>query len=476
MQQKTEKDALNESVSESDQCCGTGGGCCATAKDAPEQCSTKEETTTIIQDEHALEHCYYEVTNDLLSKPNALVDIIQSEGNPPTVVFCNSPSEADFVEVMLKKHAIAAAKLIGHVPFGRVAGAAAQARDGELTALVVTDVSARELDVRNFQVIVNYSVHEDPEIYIHRISPENGIGSLKKVVSIISPLDFGNFHYLKKILQYNFVKAEPPSKDKIYEAQAQKFIKEALDGAHLKDERTQKIVETVLHSEHRDAVLALFCHKTLNAALAPSAQPDQSRDDERPARDDGFRDGGRRDRRGSDRGRGDRGRDYRREGYDRSDREYPERDRFERDNRDNYEGDRRDSAEAPRYERREYTPPKRDVRLYLGHGKTQGFSEAELAKLTEAACGLGADQLKRFSLRDYYSFVDIAEEQAEAVLSGLQSAKREDGTAVFARKATVLTATREQSDDGDPAPKNDNGNDGDFEGEEAVEAGQSIEE
>ncbi len=90
-----------------------------------------------------MEHIYYEVGTSLLAKPQALCDLVEYEAGSTCVVFCNSPSDADFADVILKKRGIASLKLIGYVPQIKLSKAIQQLENGEITALVLTDVAAR---------------------------------------------------------------------------------------------------------------------------------------------------------------------------------------------------------------------------------------------------------------------------------------------------------------------------------------------
>ena len=174
-----------------------------------EKVAAKEVAKEVVSKE--VVHTYYEVDNDLLSKPKALISLLATAGEGlSTVVFCNSPSEADLVEVMLKKEGFVCEKLIGHVPFANVTKAIQQMKDGKLSVVILTDVAARELDVTSINTVVNYSVHEDPEIYLHRITGFEGECALSSVITLVSSIDFANFHYLKKIVEFEMVKGELP--------------------------------------------------------------------------------------------------------------------------------------------------------------------------------------------------------------------------------------------------------------------------
>jgi len=120
------------------------------------QSTSKEEQKGDTSSEPSqVSHKYFEVESELLSKPNAMCDIILAQGLPPTVVFCSSPSEADMVEVMLSKRGLTAQKVIGNLPYSRVAQIAQEVLDGTKSALVITDVAANDLEVNNFGLVIN---------------------------------------------------------------------------------------------------------------------------------------------------------------------------------------------------------------------------------------------------------------------------------------------------------------------------------
>ncbi len=403
------------------------------SQDEKQQQENQENQTNEGTDEHVIQHVYFEVGNDLLSKPNALSDLIQANGYPPCLIFCNSPSEADLVDVILKKHGIAAVKLIGHVPYNRISQALNQLNKREVTGVIVTDIAARELDPGAFEVIINYAIHEDPEIYIHRMTPHERSSKTQKIFSLVSPLDFGNFHYLKKVVDFEFDKGALPSAEEIARGESAKLFNAAKAVNYLEDEKIRQFVATITASPDRDALIAYLLHNTL--VVLPERESklrtEEHEDDGRERRDR------RQDRRGGDRGeRGDRGDRGERGGRDRR-----RQDRFERGG--NY-GEPQDN-----YERRESTPPKRDVRFYLGQGLNHGLTDELFRKTVETEAGVSAEQLKRLSIRDNYAFVDFDEEGADEIAEKLEALEIPGVGRLFIRRATTINVPREREEGAD---------------------------
>jgi superfamily II DNA/RNA helicase len=363
-----------------------------------------------------VKHVFYEVENDLLSKPNALSSILHATNKPKTVVFCNTPSEADMVDVMLGKADIKTEKLIGNVPHSKLIQSCSAIADGSIQALIVTDVAASQLESEEFDLVVNYSIHEDPEIYIHRSS---GLENEKKsltVASLVSPLDFGNFHYLKKVVDFEIEKAELASSEELKQLRLEAFVNKAATSETTLNEEQTEILEKIKAHPEQEKILSFLLQKVL--VDLPEAESKMNKKGPRGKY--------------SKEDRGNRN--------DSRDRDSRNRDSRNRDSRN----DKRDSND--RYERREQdrTPPKKDVRFYIGHGKEEGFNEEVLNKLIQKNCSELNAEIKRISVRDLYTFADFDAEISEGLLEKLSNTECL-GKSFVCYHATKITRPKEES-------------------------------
>ena len=394
------------------------------------------------------EHYCIELNNELAAKPNALCDLIDAQDTGATVVFCNSPSDADLTEVMLRKRGISARKLIGFVPPAKVESSTAALESGEASALVVTDISARDMTVRNVGLLVNYSIHTDPDIYLQRTAIAEEGSTPLKVVSLVSPIDIPNFFNLKKLLGLAINKIELPNKDEILKKKVHALGVKAQENAALHDERIKALAALVSQDEHKDDLLALLVHNTFD--VLPAALAESARAKEAPEREEFFDGGHRGDRyeRGARRDRrGRRGsRDFEGgEGYD-----------SYHDGGVGYGGSSYESEDAAQNSeggrgRRRHTdddfeprvPPARDIRLYIGHGANDGLDQAGVVQLITSTCRLTPEQVKRAISRALYSFVDVPETMADGVVAALSEATLPSGAKVFVKRAVTITSPRE---------------------------------
>lgn len=450
---------------------------------------------------HSMEHIYYEVGTSLLAKPQALCDLVEFEAGHTCVVFCNSPSDADFADVILKKRGISSLKLIGYVPQIKLSKAIQQLQKKEVTVLVLTDVAARGVPLEEFDVVINYSVPADPEVYFQRFIAE-GETKTKRVLSLVSAMDITNFHFLKKLGKAEFVQAEPPTAAQIFAGKFTQLRDQAVERAEAGEPALTELVDKVLADDKSREIVSFLLNNTLTvipalrAATAPAREErsdfeeDEFEDDSsQPDFDKLERGGGRRggrDRResrgGRDRG-GDRDRGARGDRGDRGNRgggrgrfqdefgadedRQPSflsedegngagrrgrggRDRGERSDRGG-RGERGErSLQDGREGRRQRQPRKpmvvdKEARLYVGAGSNQGLSEEALKEQVAASCGVGAEEIHRISVRGAYSFVDVPEKVADQVVEKLSEAETpgSKGGKYFVKKAVTLSIPRE---------------------------------
>ena len=107
----------------------------------------------------------------------------------------------------------------------------------------------------------------------------------------------------------------------------------------------------------------------------------------------------------------------------------------------------------------------RDVRIYVGTGAKEGLSEDKFRELLSQHAGGTSDKVKRFSQRECYSFVDVAEEAADEVVEKLGELDYQ-GNKLLLKKAVTINVPRpvEQMDresdmDSDRGGEMDNGAD-----------------
>jgi len=161
-------------------------------------------------DKPKIEHIAYKVDGGVTSKVNALCTLFTEQKTASAIVFCNTKSETTLVEAFLKRRGFDASKINSDLSQKEREAVLASLRAGELKFLIATDVAARGIDIKELELVVNYTLHDEPEVYVHRTGRTGRAGATGKAISLIGPHDFGSFYNLKRHLKIDFLEMKAP--------------------------------------------------------------------------------------------------------------------------------------------------------------------------------------------------------------------------------------------------------------------------
>ena len=167
--------------------------------------ATEEEKATI-------EHLYVEVSGEVTAKAAALCDVIEMQKPTSAIIFCNTKSDTELAEVYLKRRGIVAMRINSDLTQKQRDAVIGKMRSGELKFLIGTDVAARGLDIEHIDLVINYTLDNSTETYVHRTGRTGRAGRSGKAISIVGPQDFTAFYALRKLGTINFNKLELPAR------------------------------------------------------------------------------------------------------------------------------------------------------------------------------------------------------------------------------------------------------------------------
>jgi ATP-dependent RNA helicase RhlE len=114
-----------------------------------------------------------------------LVEQLQEADCGPTLVFVRTKRGADRLVKRLRSHKIEAVAMHGDKSQRQRERALARFEDGDVEALVATDVAARGIDVEGVTHVINYDTPEDRDAYVHRIGRTGRAGNRGTGVSFV---------------------------------------------------------------------------------------------------------------------------------------------------------------------------------------------------------------------------------------------------------------------------------------------------
>jgi len=177
---------------------------------------TKTKLTTNLTDQ-----IYFEVLRK--DKFEALCRIIDIESDFFGIVFCRTRGDVDEVVARLLARGYAADALHGEISQGQREKTLAKFRKQHITILVATDVAARGIDVNNLTHVINFSIPQNPEAYIHRIGRTGRAGNQGTAITFITPAEFRKLGFIKKVANADIRKEDVPNVTDIIKARKTKI-------------------------------------------------------------------------------------------------------------------------------------------------------------------------------------------------------------------------------------------------------------
>ncbi len=168
---------------------------------------------------------YFEVRES--DKFDALTRIIDVENEFYGIVFCRTKVGVDDIVSRLNDRGYAADGLHGDISQAQREKILRSFKKKKVNILVATDVAARGIDVNNLTHVINYSLPQDSESYVHRIGRTGRAGNQGTAITFISSSEYRQFGYMKKEIKADIKKVPLPTVADIIEAKRKK-IKEDL--------------------------------------------------------------------------------------------------------------------------------------------------------------------------------------------------------------------------------------------------------
>ncbi len=143
----------------------------------------EEDTATAL-----IEQSFYETQfDDQQEKLETLLSILAEHQPETAIVFCNMKITVDEIVPYLKHEGVTAEGLHGDLEQSDRDKVMVKLRNKSIRVLVATDVAARGIDITALDLVVNYDIPKQEEIYVHRIGRTGRAGKSGIATSILLP-------------------------------------------------------------------------------------------------------------------------------------------------------------------------------------------------------------------------------------------------------------------------------------------------
>lgn len=142
----------------------------------------------------------YLVTTD--EKKALLYNIIARQNLERVIVFCNRRDETRRLTEFLRDYGVNCAMISGEITQQKRIHALEDIRAGRIRVLVATDVAGRGLHIEGVSHVINYTLPNDPEDYVHRIGRTGRAGALGTSISFACEEDSFYLPDIETLLGY----------------------------------------------------------------------------------------------------------------------------------------------------------------------------------------------------------------------------------------------------------------------------------
>ena len=140
------------------------------------------------------------------------------------LVFCRTKMQSDEVGRMLIDRGYNAEVIHGDLAQKQRELILHKLREKLISILVATDVAARGIDVQDLSHVVNYTIPQNPETYIHRVGRTGRAGKVGNAVTFVTPSESRRFTYIRRMVKSEIAKERIPDVETVVAIKRERII------------------------------------------------------------------------------------------------------------------------------------------------------------------------------------------------------------------------------------------------------------
>jgi ATP-dependent RNA helicase DeaD len=326
---------------------------------------------------------YYEVKES--DKLDALCRIIDTTQEFFGLVFCRTKNDVDFVSLKLSERDYDVEGLHGDITQNIREKILNKFRNKKINVLIATDVAARGLDIEELTHVINYSLPQDAESYLHRIGRTGRAGKEGTAITFVTPEEHRKLVYIKNFTQTEIRKKRIPHVKEVISFKKEKIVSELKSLTDIDvPEAYMSIAKDLLGDNDPEKIIAALIKNSYQNELEEKNYADirdlfESQKQNKDLRMSGDSKDKQRNRRQFER-RGDR---------------FNERNRSDSD--------------------------RGKARMFLALGKKDDLTPHSLLDLLKKKAKVSGDKITGIHINDSYSFFNVTSNEANAILENLNS-------------------------------------------------------
>jgi len=151
-------------------------------------------------------------------KIKALTRILDVQESALTLIFCHTKRDVDALSGKLKSMGYEAGAIHGDFTQSFRDEMMRKFKTGVIDILVATDVAARGLDINDVTHVINYSIPQNPDAYVHRIGRTGRAGKCGIAITFVTPREYRQLHLIERCAKTKIEKGRLPTRAEVREA------------------------------------------------------------------------------------------------------------------------------------------------------------------------------------------------------------------------------------------------------------------
>ncbi|MGE5456638.1 MAG: DEAD/DEAH box helicase [Ignavibacteriales bacterium] len=177
--------------------------------------STSKTSTNVKQ--------YYSLVSEK-TRLEALCRILDIKSAKLGIIFCQTKKEVDKLVTELATRNYNVEAMHGDIAQSMRIQTLDRFKQGAFNYLIATDVAARGIHVDNIECVINYSLPQDVEGYIHRIGRTGRVNNEGEAITLVNAREMKFLNDVEKAAKCKIEYLELPKAEDIYEAKYQKVL------------------------------------------------------------------------------------------------------------------------------------------------------------------------------------------------------------------------------------------------------------
>jgi len=227
----------------------------------PEMIQIKAPTLTV----EKIEQIAYHVRKQ--DRDMLLIRVLDFYAPESAIIFANTKSDVDELTRFLQKHHYEADALHGDFKQSHRDDVMQRFRSKRLKFLIATDVAARGLDIPHVEMIINYELPFEDEVYVHRIGRTARAGRKGLSISLVYPSMRNKQFTIERLIKTQLKTLPYPTDEAILKKQHERIIN-AIE--------KQIIDNDQMHDIYMNALLEKgYTYENIASALLANRVPEQ---------------------------------------------------------------------------------------------------------------------------------------------------------------------------------------------------------